>query len=91
MRGGQPDALFRIAGAPGTRLLLATGEIFTQLQGRTLAPTLFGVRERTFSTIGKPGCLALSGIGFALVFRVVRHGRVITDRRKIEKSPPLLA
>ncbi len=87
MGRGQTDAVFRFAGTTRPRLLFAAGEIFAQLQGRPLAAPLFGVGECAFSTIGEPGRLHRVRFGCALVFRVICHQRVITDGRKIEKSP----
>ena len=82
----QADAVFCLSGTASARLLLAARQIFPELRGRPLPPPLFGVGESTFSTIGKPRRLRSLVFRFALVFQVIRHGCVITDRRKIEKT-----
>ncbi len=87
MRGRQTDTIFRFSGPAGPRLQLSAREIFAQLGRSPLPPPFFGIGQSTFSTIGKPGGLDGAVVRFALVFRVIRHQRVITDRTKIEKSP----
>lgn len=85
-RSRQTDAILSLTGPARTRLLLAAGEIFSELCGRPLTAARLCVGQRTFSTIGKPGRLDDVLVRSALVFQVIRHQCVITDRRKIAKA-----
>ena len=82
----QSDTVFGFPGAARARLLLAAGKILAQLRRRPLAASRLGFGERPFSTISARRRTARATARLALIFRLIRHGCVITDERKIGKS-----